>query len=186
MMVVLDCQGVGYEIRIPLSTFERLPGLGAEQKLLIHYLHTEDDIRLYGFATDEEREFFRLLIGVSRIGPKLALAVLSGLSVKNLVQAIHTGEADILASLPGLGKKTAERLIVELKDKVDEITLPEPISAYNVPRGILQEAEAALQTLGYRSADIKRAWKAVLDPETSLSTESIIKATIQFLFHQAP
>jgi Holliday junction DNA helicase RuvA len=187
MMVVLDTQGVGYEIRIPLSTFEKLPALGAEAKLLIHYAHSEDDIRLYGFCTEEEREFFRLLIGVSRIGPKLALSVLSGLSVKNLIDAIQTGEIDILASIPGLGKKTAQRLVVELKDKVDGIALPLSDSMpVSVPRSILQEAEVALLTLGYKTPDIKRAWKAVLNPETSLSTESIIKVTIRYLYQQVP
>jgi holliday junction DNA helicase RuvA len=185
MQVVIDCHGVGYEIRIPLSTFEKLVPLGSEQKLFIHYAVSEDDVRLYGFSTEEEREFFRLLIGISRIGPKLALSVLSGLSVKNLADAIQTGEIDILASIPGLGQKTAQRLVIELKDKVDSLAIPLMRDVPpDIPRSIMQEAEVALLTLGYKQGDIKRAWKSVLTPESALSTESIIKATIRYLYKQ--
>ncbi|HIU73713.1 MAG TPA: Holliday junction branch migration protein RuvA, partial [Candidatus Aphodousia faecipullorum] len=116
--ILVDVHGVGYEIDVPMSTFYSLPNLGSEVTLLTHMIVREDAQLLYGFLTAEERETFRILLKVSGIGARTALAVLSGLSVPDLVNAVALQDAAILTRVPGIGKKTAERLILELKDKL--------------------------------------------------------------------
>ena len=109
VIAIIDCQGVGYEVNIPLSTFDKLPEIGNEVKLLVHYSFNEvDGTRLFGFITSEEKELFRHLIAISKIGPKLALSILSGLSVEDLIHAIQMGDVSLLATIPGIGKKSAE------------------------------------------------------------------------------
>ena len=119
--VVVECHGVGYEAAIPLSTFDRLPAEGAEVKLYTHHEVREDAQLLFGFATKPERDMFRLVTTVSGVGPKLALAVLSGLTVGDLQLAVSQGDAKRLAAVKGIGKKTAARIVVELKDKINPI-----------------------------------------------------------------
>ena len=118
--VVVDCGGVGYEVQVPMSTFYNLPANGEKVSLLTHFVVREDAQILYGFATATEREAFRELIKISGVGPRTALAVLSGLSVGELSQAITLQEAGRLVKIPGIGKKTAERLLLELKGKLSE------------------------------------------------------------------
>jgi holliday junction DNA helicase RuvA len=117
--VLLEVQGVGYEVDVPMSTFYGLPGLGETVALHTHLVVREDAHLLFGFATEAERHVFRQLLKISGVGPRLALAVLSGLSIDDLAQAISAQEADRLTRIPGVGKKTAERLVLELRDKLE-------------------------------------------------------------------
>ncbi len=179
--VVVECAGVGYEVNIPLSTYEKLPKKGEIALLLIHFSMSEDGIRLYGFATDEERDLFRLLMSVSKIGPKIALAALSGLSVRNWVEAIEAGDVRMIATVPGLGQKTAERVIVDLRDKIPQIKLPdhEPGAQHDE---ISREAESALMALGYKKPEIAKALKKVYEPSKYNDVEILIKDVIRFLY----
>jgi Holliday junction DNA helicase RuvA len=160
--VTLDVQGVGYEVFIPLSTFYALPDVNESASLCVYTHLREDAIQLYGFLTLLEKDSFVLLTGVSGIGPKLALSVLSALNVPDLVSAVHAGDVEKLASVPGIGKKTAARIALELKDKVERLRVtPGPVpQAASGPLGRLQEdALSALVNLGYRAADVKEAIK---------------------------
>jgi holliday junction DNA helicase RuvA len=118
---VVDVHGVGYDVAIPISTYSALPDTGAEVKLKVHTHVREDAIALFGFVSQEEKALFERLIAVSGIGPKLAITVLSGLATQDLITAIRSSQADRLVRIPGVGKKTAERMILELKDKLDGI-----------------------------------------------------------------
>jgi holliday junction DNA helicase RuvA len=126
-LVIVDTGGVGYEVHIPVSTFTRLPDVGAETKLRIHMHVREDAMLLYGFHTPEEKLLFEKLITVSGIGPKVALTALSGIAPADLVQAIRSGDIVQLTRIPGVGKKTAERMVVELRDKLDIAIAGSPI-----------------------------------------------------------
>ncbi len=174
--VVVDCGGVGYSVFIPLSSYDKLPGRGSAVKLLTyHHVNAQDGTQqLFGFATAEEREMFLLLIGVSGIGPKLACNILSSASLAGLRRAIAAGDTATLSSLRGIGKKTAERLVVELKDRVGV----EPPAAPHDPR--LSDAISALVSLGYKLADAQRAVLAVagqLDAKTSV--EELVRAALR-------
>jgi Holliday junction DNA helicase RuvA len=176
--LTLEVQGVGYEVFIPLSTFYALPALNESTSLRIHTHLREDAIQLFGFLTSLEKEAFVLLNGISGIGPKLALSVLSTLSVPDLVSAVTAGDLDKLASVPGIGKKSAGRIALELKDKVERLRVtPSPIpQAASGPLGRLQEdALSALVNLGYKAADVKEAIKraAQVRPEPIPLTELI-------------
>jgi Holliday junction DNA helicase RuvA len=147
--VVVEAGGVGYDLVVPLSTFEKLPAEGCDVRLLTHYHVREDAVRLYGFLTDDERELFRLLIGVSGIGPALAMAVLSGSSVDIVKQAVLSGDAVALRQIRGIGTKTAERIVLELRDVIAKSGLathkPVPGSADAATR----DAVSALVSLGF-------------------------------------
>ena len=157
--VTLDVQGVGYEVFIPLSTFYALPDLNESASLNIHTHLREDAIQLFGFLTSEEKEAFVLLTGVSGIGPKLALSVLSALSVPDFVSAVHAGDLDKLATVPGIGKKSAGRIALELKDKVERLRpsrSPATAESASWPTDRLyDDALSALVNLGYRPAEVK-------------------------------
>lgn len=158
---ILEAQGVGYQIAIPLSTYFALPELGTSVHMFISTHIRNDTIQLFGFGTREEKQAFLLLTGVTSIGPKLALSALSTLSVQDLCTAIETNDADMLASIPGVGKKSAARMILELKDKTARIILPsrsEP-STGHLPSPSLfeEEATSALLNLGYRAPEVKKA-----------------------------
>jgi Holliday junction DNA helicase RuvA len=158
--VTLDVQGVGYEVFIPLSTFYALPDVNESASLSVYTHLREDAIQLYGFITALEKDSFILLTGISGIGPKLALSVLSALNVPDLVSAIQAGDVEKLASVPGIGKKTAARIALELKDKVERLrVMPAPIpQTSSGPLGRLQDdALSALVNLGYKAADVKEA-----------------------------
>ena len=128
--IMVDCNGVGYEVSVPMSSFYNLPGLGEKVTLLIHFVVREDAQLLYGFATPAEREAFRQLIKISGVGPRTALSVLSGMSVGELAQAVTLQEAGRLVKVPGIGKKTAERLLLELKGKLGaDIGLPASLAS---------------------------------------------------------
>jgi holliday junction DNA helicase RuvA len=158
--VTLDVQGVGYEVFIPLSTFYALPDVNESASLSVYTHLREDAIQLYGFITALEKDSFILLTGISGIGPKLALSVLSALNVPDLVSAIQAGDVEKLASVPGIGKKTAARIALELKDKVERLRVtPAPIpQTLSGPLGRLQDdALSALVNLGYKATDVKEA-----------------------------
>ena len=155
--IVVDVHGVGYEIDVPMSTFYNLPALGQEVTLLTHMLVREDAQLLYGFLTREERETFRQLLKVSGIGARTALAVLSGLSVGELVNAVAMQDANMLTRVPGIGKKTAERLILELKDKLTA-TLGNA-SVVAAVDNTLSDIINALIGLGYSDREARNAAK---------------------------
>jgi len=176
--VTLDVHGVGYEVFIPLSTFYALPEINESASLSVYTHLREDAIQLYGFVTALEKDSFILLTSISGIGPKLALSVLSALNVPDLVSAILAGDVEKLASVPGIGKKTAARIALELKDKVGRLRVtPSPIpQAVSGPSGRLQDdALSALVNLGYKAADVKDAITRVVQvrPEPVPLTELI-------------
>jgi len=155
--VLVDCQGVAYEVDVPMSTFYNLPALGEKVTLLTHFVVREDAQLLYGFATHAEREAFRQLVKISGIGPRMALAVLSGMSVSELAQVITLQETGRLVKVPGIGKKTAERLLLELKGKLGaDIGAPANVSS-QAQGDILQ----ALVALGYNDKEAAAALKAL-------------------------
>src|SRR3954454_17487275 len=174
---VVDVRGVGYEVFIPLSSYDRLPAPGQQVRILTH-LHVREDAHiLYGFMTSAERDLFRLLVNsVSGIGPKLGLAVLSGMSVSTFKSAVVTGDVASLAKISGLGKKTAERIVLELKDKLGVAAAWEAATAANAPtpeQEQVNEAVLALIALGYKQVD---AHKAVRDLQgKAKSAEELVK-----------
>jgi len=155
--VVVDCNGVGYEVSVPMSTYYNLPESGLKVSLLTHFVVREDAQLLYGFATAVEREAFRQLIKITGIGPRMALSVLSGMSVTELAQAITLQEAGRLVKVPGIGKKTAERLLLELKGKLGPDIGLSPNVANDAQNDIFQ----ALLALGYSDKEAAAALKAL-------------------------
>jgi len=155
--LIIDCHGIGYEVLVPMSTFYNLPELGAKVSLLTHFVVREDAQILYGFATAAEREAFRQLIKIAGVGPRTALSVLSGMSVSELSQAITLQEAGRLIKVPGIGKKTAERLLLELKGKMGPDIGVVASVASDAQSDILQ----ALLALGYNDKEAAAALKAL-------------------------
>ncbi|MDD3051386.1 MAG: Holliday junction branch migration protein RuvA, partial [Candidatus Cloacimonetes bacterium] len=179
----IDCHGVGYEVTIPVSTYEKLPLINNETLLFIHFYMNDEGIRLFGFHTTIERELFRLLLGVSRIGPKLAISILSGITKDSLISAIGMGKEDVLASVPGLGKKSAQRIIIELKDKIDKFEFGTDYQSSNFDSTLQTlEVENALSVLGYKIADIRKVLKPIMQEGSTLSTEEMIKKAIKELY----
>jgi holliday junction DNA helicase RuvA len=165
-LVLIDVQGVGYEVDVPMSTFYLLPHLGEPVTLLTHFVVREDAQQLFGFLTAAERATFRQLVRITGVGPRMALAVLSGLSVDELAQAVMAQDARRLVKVPGIGKKTAERLLLELKGKLGPATLPvgQPVPANAASNDIVQ----ALISLGYNDKDAEAALK-LLPSDISVS-----------------
>ena len=156
--VLVDCQGVGYEVDVPMSTFYNLPGLGEKVSLLTHFVVREDAQILFGFGTAPEREAFRQLIKISGVGPRTALSVLSGMSVTDIAQAVTTQDASRFVKVPGIGKKTAERLLLELKGKIGaDIGAGTATVATDAQADILQ----ALVALGYSDKEAAASLKAL-------------------------
>ena len=175
--LTVDVGGLGYELEAPMSTFFHLPAVGEEVRLLTHLVVREDAHVLYAFATEEERRLFRSLIKVSGVGPKIALALLSGISVTAFAECVQREDIAALTRIPGVGRKTAERLIVEMRDR---LAAPPPGSgAAAVAAGTSAESEAygALVALGYRPVEAARLLKAV-GPGTH-STEELIRRALQ-------
>lgn len=156
--VLVDCHGVGYEVDVPMSTFYNLPGLGEKVSLLTHFVVREDAQILFGFGSPGERETFRQLIKISGVGPRTALAVLSGMSVGDIGQAVTQQDASRLVKIPGIGKKTAERLLLELKGKIGaDLGLPSGHVVDDAQGDILQ----ALVALGYSDKEAQAALKSL-------------------------
>jgi holliday junction DNA helicase RuvA len=155
--VILDVGGVGYLVAVPLSTFAALGELHAEVTLLIHTHVREDALALYGFLSAREKHFFELLLGASGVGPSLALKILSGMNVEDLVPAIRTGDLVRLTKIPGVGRKTAERIIVELKDRLEAIAKEVDKPAAPSPAGAEADVQSALVNLGYDERTVDKA-----------------------------
>lgn len=176
--LVVDVGGVGYELEAPLSTCFRLPAVGEPVQLRTHLLVREDQHTLFGFATDGERRLFRDLLKVSGVGAKTALGVLSGMNVESFVRAVEAEDVASLVRLPGIGRKTAERLIIEMRDRVRRPGLAEPgegaPAAPADPRG---EALDALVALGYKPPEARRMLDRV--PESVTSTEELLRAVLR-------
>jgi Holliday junction DNA helicase RuvA len=183
--VIIDVQGVGYDVLIPLSTYYQLPDSNQTVTLVIHTHVREDAIQLFGFSTQREKDAFLMLLGVSGIGPKLALSVISSLSVNDLATAIRNDDQKTLASVPGIGKKSAGRLVLELKDKVDKLgsAVDHRATKTDEPSGkLMDDALSALVNLGYKAADVKDVIKQVLagrNGDTPL--QDLIRAALQEL-----
>lgn len=183
--LALDVQGVGYEVFIPLSTYYNLPNLEDRLTLSIHTHVREDAIQLFGFSTPQEKDAFVLLMSVSGIGPKSALGILSALPVSDLVSAIQSGDVEKLETVPGIGKKSAGRLVLELKDKLTKLhPALAPSDGYPV-KGRDQnfdDALSALTNLGYRAADAKEALKAAQQSQPGSPTlQELIRESLKKL-----
>ena len=174
---VIEAGGVGYELLIPISTYEKLPRTGDEAKLVAYHCVREDDEILFGFATADERELFGKLTAVSGVGPKIALAILSGSSVSELALAISGGDAKRLSAIKGVGKKTAEKICVELRDKVSSLAFVGRGGAVATP--IARDALAALRALGFNEETSAKMVTDVLAKSPEIDTvEQIIKASL--------
>lgn len=183
--ITLDVQGVGYEVFIPLSTFYSLPDINESASLRIHTHLREDAIQLFGFLTTTEKDAFILLTGISGIGPKLALSVLSTLSVTDLVSAIQAGDMEKLATVPGIGKKSAGRIVLELKDKVDRLhAMPAAVATVtgDPSSRLHDDALSALVNLGYRAQEAKDIIKRITQAQSSpMPLKDLIRETLKEL-----
>jgi holliday junction DNA helicase RuvA len=181
--VVVDCQGVGYSVFIPLSSYDKLPDRGAEVKLLTyHHVVSQDGTQqLFGFVTPDEREMFLLLISISGIGPKLAINILSSTSTWALRNAIASGDTETLSALRGIGKKTAERLVVELKDKIGGAAAFETKGRAATPEEQkLTDAVLALVSLGYKQIDAHKAVLAAAERMgVKAGVEELVRAALR-------
>jgi len=177
--LVIDVNGVGYEVEAPMSTFYDLPAIGEPLTLLTHLVVREDAQILYGFATEDERRLFRSLLRISGIGAKMALGILSGISVSGFVRCVQTEDTASLVKVPGIGKKTAERLIVEMRDRLGAGPAGGKAGALvaSGPAAASDEAFGALVALGYKPAEAIRLLKDV--DTKGLSTEEIIRQALQ-------
>ncbi|MBU1909844.1 MAG: Holliday junction branch migration protein RuvA [Verrucomicrobia bacterium] len=179
--VVVNVQGVGYEIFIPLSSFDRLPAPGETVRLLTYDHVREDTHALYGFLTGEERRLFLMLIDVSGIGPRLALTALSGLSVRDLKAAVAQADIKRLSSISGIGKKTAERMVVELRDKLTAGEAMEAVSRATAgePDARLRDAILALLSLGYKQAEAQQRVRDILrDAGAGTTVEELVRKAL--------
>ncbi|MDO8272134.1 MAG: Holliday junction branch migration protein RuvA [Gammaproteobacteria bacterium] len=186
--IVVDVQGVGYEIQAPMSTIYLLPALGKEVVLHTHLVVREDAHLLYGFLSLDERHMFRSLIKISGVGPKMALAILSGMAVEEFVRTVRSNDLAALVRMPGIGRKTAERLVVEMKDKLtdwSEIASSSASLATATPSGLSdrqmsQEAETALVALGYKPQEAARVIAQVLKLNSDLNrSEELIRLALR-------
>lgn len=181
--LLVDVHGVGYEMEAPMSTFYQLPAIGEEVVLHTHMVVREDAQLLYAFYSTGERKLFRDLIRINGVGPKLGLTILSGISAQDFARAVQDGDAVALTGLPGVGKKTAERLIVELRDKLSDIAPLSDDSAAAASgysghqHSPVSDAVSALTALGYRAQEASRMVRAV--DAAGLETEAIIRAALQ-------
>ena len=184
--VIVEANGIGYQIFIPLTTFYELPDTNQKVTLHIHTHVRQDDISLFGFGTGEEKSVFELMISVSGIGPKLAMNILSGISAEELVRAVSHGNLERLVAIPGVGKKTAERMILELKDKVVKLSTYEAIykddGDIRVYDSIIDDVLSALVNLGYKSQRAREVLDKIIkeSPET-LTLDILLKKALKIL-----
>jgi len=176
--IVIECGGVGYEVETPMSTFLDLPATGADLFLHTHLVVREDAQILYGFATDDERVLFRTLLKVNRVGAKMALGVLSAMSASDFRRCVEYEDASALSKIPGVGKKTAERLIIEMRDRIDKVVPSAPGAATpSVETSARSEAFDALVSLGYKAGEVNKLI-GKLDTENK-SAEDIIRQALR-------
>jgi Holliday junction DNA helicase RuvA len=181
--LIVDVSGVGYQVHVPLSTFCGVPEQGEDVSLHIHTHLREDSLSLFGFLTESEKDMFLLLMGVSGIGPKLALAVLSSLSVPDLACAIQTADDSRLCAIPGVGKKTAARMVLELKDKIKLLTPPHlaPSSSSAAASRHADDVISALVNLGYRKPQAEETVRLVLKGRPGLAVEELVREALAIL-----
>jgi Holliday junction DNA helicase RuvA len=180
--LLIDVSGVGYEVEVPMSTFYGLPALGADVNLFTHLVVREDAHILFAFGTERERRLFRELLKVSNVGPKLALSLLSGMSVDGFLLCIEAQDADSLVRIPGVGRKTAERLLIEMRDRVKNFGPTPGVAAgtagiVEAPGGPQAEAFSALIALGYKPAEVTRLLKSV--DASAQTTGELIRGALQ-------
>ncbi len=174
--IIVDANGVGYLVNISINTFDKI----SEKETVSLFIHTqvkEDSITLFGFYSESEKEMFELLISISGIGPKIALSILSGIQVDDLKNAIQSGDVSRIVAIPGIGRKTAERLVLELRTKVDKITAEGEIVTYSMKN----EAIAALTTLGYNFNVSEKAVREILTNNPQTTLEDLIKSALNQL-----
>jgi len=181
--LIVDVQGVGYEVHVPLSTFYEAGEPGDEITLRIHTHVREDALQLYGFLTDLERQLFERLISVSGIGPKLAIAVLSGMDSRDLLACVQRGDVARLTGIPGIGKKTAERIVLELRDRLAQIpgAAPVDLAPVNGADRVRSDLLSALQNLGYHRPQAEKAVDATLQTMSTPTFEHALKAALREL-----
>jgi len=189
--MLLDVNGVGYEVEASMNTFYQLPEVGAEVSLHTHFVVREDAQLLYGFADQQEKQLFRALIRVNGVGPKLALSILSGISASDFIRTVHNEDTSALVRVPGVGKKTAERLIVEMKDRLGQLQLPTltelelasgngVAAAAAIVTDTRAEAESALTALGYKPQQASRAIEQAAQAlGEDASTEALIRHALR-------
>jgi Holliday junction DNA helicase RuvA len=186
-LIIVDVGGVGYEVIIPLSTFYDLGEIGENISLRIYTYVREDVLQLFGFKTVRERELFLLLISVSGIGPKSAITALSGMSADEIIGAIRQNNLARLNSIPGVGKKTAERLVIELRDKIAKLSAvsAEEMRAEGIPQtsgdDVYDDAISALVNLGYQRAAAEKALKQAMQEGTEMSVQKLLRRSLQLL-----
>ena len=178
--VLVDVQGIGYEILVSLGTFFDLPEVGESCIIYTHFVVRDDAQLLFGFSSLQERTLFRSLIKVNGVGPKMALGILSGMSASDFAQAVHSNDVATLVKLPGVGKKTAERLVIEMRDRLDDVDSSASESMTNVEKqpDIQHEAESALIALGYKPQDAAKMISRVEDNEIT-SAEQLIRHALK-------
>lgn len=183
--LVIDVQGVGYEVEAPLSTLFRLPALGQSVELYTHFVVREDAQLLFGFSTKEERALFRALIKVNGVGPKMGIAILSGIGADDFARCVNHDDTGALVKIPGVGKKTAERLIVEMRDKMrdwlpaDDGFILQGEGPVDLEKSTLHEAESALISLGYKPAQASKAVAQARKLLGSDSAEALIRQSLK-------
>jgi Holliday junction DNA helicase RuvA len=175
---LIDVNGVGYEVNVSLNTLVSLPEIGANLELLTHFVVREDAQTLYGFISSRERELFRALIKVNGVGPKMALGILSGMTVDEFSIAVVSEDIGLLVKLPGVGKKTAERLVIEMRDIVDSVGLTSAIDSNDANKDVRLEAEGALISLGYKQQDVSKIMSK-LDLNSVSTAEDIIRLALK-------
>ena len=182
-ILIVDVQGVGYEVHVPLSTFYEAGDTGAEISLRIYTHVREDALQLYGFLTELERRLFEKLIGISGIGPKLAIAVLSGMDPRELMTSVQRGDVARLTGIPGVGKKTSERIVLELRDRLAQLPggAPADSAPSNGADRVRSDLLSALQNLGYHRPQAEKAIDATLQTMSSPTFEQALKAALREL-----
>jgi len=182
--IVVDVGGVGYEVHVPLSTFYDIGDEGTEVALRVHLHAREDALQLYGFLTELERQIFERLIGISGVGPRLAIVVLSGIEPKGLVAAVQRGDVARLTGIPGIGKKTAERIVLELRDRLAQMAAPEepgPSSAGGAADRLRTDLLSALHNLGYHRPQADKAVEAAVTSTSEPTFEKALRAALREL-----
>jgi len=177
--LLVEVAGVGYELLVPLSICARLPAVGKEVMLQVHTVVRKDGLALYGFGDSRERELFRQLLKVGGVGPQIALAALSGMDADQFVHCVRSGDKASLTRLPGIGRRTAERILLELGDRLEELAS----GAAALDGGdVMNQVLSALQHLGYRQAEARKALEAVAEP-AGLTMEELLRQALQKLVH---
>jgi Holliday junction DNA helicase RuvA len=178
--ILMDVNGVGYQVNISITTFEKLGDVNSSVSLFTFLSVKEDALDLYGFSTEAEKEMFRLLISVSGIGPKLAQSILSGIQIEELKEALQVGNISRLVAIPGIGRKTAERLLIELRDKVEKLA-EEFIQVSNAKFAIKNDAVSALTSLGYNVKTAEKVVRDILEKTPDATIEDLVKNSLSIL-----